>query len=203
MAFDNVRLNVAIERGAEGGPGFKTTVITQASGKEQRQAEWLHERGYWDVSYGIMNKEDYTEIYNFFRDRRGRHRGFRFKDWADYQATNEMLGTGDGVNRVFKLTKDYGYYKKRITRPVSGTVTVTVAGTPKTSGFTVDHQTGTITFTNTEEHIPAIGAAVRASFEFDLPVRFDMDQLKLRVIWEHAASFPEMPIIELLEDEVA
>jgi uncharacterized protein (TIGR02217 family) len=201
MAFDNVRLNPHIESGAQGGPGFKTTVISQASGKEQRQAEWLTERGQWDVSYGIMNKEDYTEIYNFFRNRRGRFRGFRFKDWADYEATNELVGTGDGVTRVFKLFKDYGFYKKRITRPVAGTVSVTVNGTPKTTGLTIDTAEGLITFTNTEEHIPAIGAVIRASFEFDLPVRFDMDRLQLRTIWEHAGAYPEIPIIELLEDD--
>lgn len=201
MAFDSVRLREDIEQGAKGGPGFKTTVISLASGKEQRVAEWLHERGEWDISYGIMNKEDYSEIFAFFRSRRGRFRGFRFKDWADYQATNEIIGTGDGVTLAFKLTKDYGYYKKRITRPVAGTVTVTLDGTPKVGGWTLDAETGIITFTNDGAHIPGNGVIVRASFEFDLPVRFDIDRLDGRIIWEQAASFPDIVIVELLEDD--
>jgi len=201
MAFDDVRLNVHIEQGSRGGPGFKTTVIPTSSGKEQRVAEWLHERGEWDVSYGIQNKEDYREIYDFFRNRRGRFRGFRFKDWADYSAANELLGTGDGLRTVYPLTKDYGYYKKRITRPIAGTVTVTIDATPKATGWTLNAATGVITFTDDVAHIPADGALVRASFDFDLPVRFDIDRLDLRTVWEHAGSFPDIAIIELLEDD--
>lgn len=203
MAFDDVRLNPAIERGAEGGPGFKTIVIGLSSGKEQRISEWLYERGEWDISYGIQDKSDFTQITNFFRSRRGKFRGFRFKDWADYEAVGELLGTGDGLKREFKLVKDYGYYKKRITRPVSDTVTVTINGIQKIGGFTVNHQTGIITFTNHEDHIPAEDAVVRASFQFDLPVRFDIDKLDLRIVWERAGSFPSIAIIELLEDEEA
>jgi uncharacterized protein (TIGR02217 family) len=201
MSFDEVRLNEWIEQGARGGPGFKTTIITLASGKEQRNSEWLHERGEWNFGYGTMEKEDYREIYDFFRDRRGRARGFRFRDWADYEAANELLGTGNGTRRVFRLIKDYGFYKKRITRPVAGTVTVTVNGQPRTTGWTINNSTGTITFANTEAAIPAVGAQVRASFTFDLPVRFDIDRLDLRMTWENAASFPDIRIVELLEDD--
>lgn len=201
MAFDNVRLNPHIERGSKGGPGFKTTIITLSSGKEQRVAEWLHERGEWDISYGIMNKEDYRQVYDFFRARRGKFRGFRFKDWADYQATNEQIGIGDGATRTFKLVKNYDFYKKRITRPIAGTASVTFNGTPKTSGWSLNSDNGTITFNNHEDHIPGAGVVVRASFEFDLPVRFDIDKLDLRMIWERAATFPDIAIVELLEDD--
>jgi uncharacterized protein (TIGR02217 family) len=201
MAFDNVRLNVHVESGAKGGPGFKTTVIAQASGKEQRNAEWLFERGAWDLSYGIMSKTDYREITDFFRSRRGMHRGFRFKDWTDYEAVDEVIGTGDGATLSFKLVKDYGYYKKRITRPITGTVSVKINGTPKATGWTVNTATGVITFTNNETHRPAVGEIITASFSFDLPVRFDIDRLDTRVIWEGAGSIPNIPIVELLEDD--
>lgn len=201
MAFDNVRLREDIETGARGGPRFKTTIVTAASGQEQRVSEWVYERSEFDISYGVQNKEDYQAILDFFRARRGKHRGFRFKDWADYEAFNEVIGTGDDEQRTFQLVKNYDnvLYTRKITRPVVGTVTITLDGTPKATGFSVDHSTGVVTFTNDPEHIPGDGVIVRASFEFDLPVRFDTDQMAARLVWADAGRIPEVPVVELLE----
>jgi uncharacterized protein (TIGR02217 family) len=41
------------------------------------------------------------------------------------------------------------------------------------------------------EHIPGDGAVVTAGFEFDVPVRFDTDQL------EEAGSIAHIPIVEI------
>ena len=40
MAFHNVQLPEEVERGAQGGPQFKTTVFTLSSGYEKRNVEW-------------------------------------------------------------------------------------------------------------------------------------------------------------------
>jgi len=201
MAFDDVRLRTDIERGAKGGPSFETTIVALSSGKEQRNASWQVERNRWDIAYGIQDKNGYREVIDFFRARRGRHRGFRFRDWTDYQATDELIGTGDGVNRVFQLVKNYEItlYQRRITRPVSPTVTIKIDDVLKPSGYSVNYSTGVVTFTDHADHIPAVDEEVTASFEFDIPVRFDKDYIEAALEWVGAGRLPNIAIMELLE----
>ena len=60
--FDDVRLPEDIERGTMGGPMFKTTVITMASGKEQRNQDWEVVRGTYNVGYGIQKRSDIEAV---------------------------------------------------------------------------------------------------------------------------------------------
>lgn len=127
MAFHDVRLPEQIERGSTGGPRFKTTVVTLASGHEFRNGDWERTRGRWDAGYGIQNTEDLFDVVNFFYAREGRLNGFRFKDWTDFKLDNN-IATGDDTTTVFQLIKLYNsggfQYQRRITRPVAGTITV-------------------------------------------------------------------------------
>ncbi len=56
-----------------------------------------------------------------------------------------------------------------IKKPVVGTVKPYLAGVLQSSGWSVDTTTGVLTFLAS----PAVGVAVTADFEFDVPVRFD------------------------------
>lgn len=193
MAFDDVRLPENLERGSSGGPEFRTTIIELSGGSESRNRDWSYERGRWNVSYGVQSKADYQVLTNFFRARMGRLRGFRFKDWTDYEATEEHIGTGDGSTTTFQLSKAYGTYVRRITRPVLGTVEVTVDGVPTSAS--VNHSTGVVTISPA----PAGDAVVRASFQFDVPVRFESDRMEVSLIWEGAGSVPDLNVVELRE----
>lgn len=193
MAFDDVRLPVEIERGSSGGPQFSTTVISLSGGAERRNRNWTQERSRWNVAYGIMNAEEYREVIAFYRARMGRLRAFRFKDWTDYEGFAEQIGVGDAAVTTFQLVKTYDTYTRTITRPVSGSVACTVDGSPV--GSTVNLSTGVVTISPA----PGIGAIVRASFEFDIPVRFEEDTLEVAVEWEGAASIPAINVIEVRE----
>lgn len=197
MSFVETRLRDDVEKGAEGGPGFKTTVITLSSGHEQRNIDWEYERGEWDLAYGIRTKSAYNETLEFFRARRGRAFGFRFKDWADYELdSTQQFAEGDGATLKFQLFKWYGGYltgySRPIQKPVDGTVRVFVDGVEDT-GATVDSTTGVITFLSA----PIASAVISASGEFDVPVRFALDRMAASVEWENAAAIPNIPIIEL------
>src|SRR5690606_9121053 len=116
---------------------------------------------------------------------------------VDHAAVDEPLGTGDGTAVSFQLVKSYGAafdpYVRPITKPVAGTVTVRVDGiaTP----VAVDALTGLVTFAAA----PEAGAAITASFEFDVPVRFDTDRLDVELASFDAAQAPAIPLLEVLE----
>jgi uncharacterized protein (TIGR02217 family) len=46
---------------------------------------------------------------------------------------------------------------------------------------------------------PVDGAVLLAEFEFDVPVRFDMDRLDIELSSFDAADAPAIPLIEVLE----
>jgi uncharacterized protein (TIGR02217 family) len=191
--IDDIRLPVDVERGAEGGPGFKTTVTTLANGAEQRNQEWSTMRGQWNVGYGLQSLTSLQAVYEFFIGRRGRARGFRFKDWADYKAVEQPVGTvaGDATRR--QLQKVYGDtenpYTRLITLPVASTLIVYV-DTLATLDYTL-LDNGVIDFVSDP------GPNVVATFEFDVPVRFDTDDLRVQLAHFDAGQAPNIPIVEL------
>lgn len=107
MTFHEIQFPPDIAYGAEGGPQYATTVVATASGFEQRNASWAAARGCWNVASGLKKQSQLDALIAFFRARKGRAYGFRFKDWTDYKATGQALGTGDGTNKSFQLVKTY------------------------------------------------------------------------------------------------
>ena len=127
-SFHEVRFPDNIAYGATGGPEFATTVVATSSGHEKRNVNWSEARGRWDVASGLKKQAQIDELIAFFRARRGKAYGFRFKDWTDYQATGQLLGTGDDAVTQFQLVKHYPSGSvievRTITKPVAGTVKV-------------------------------------------------------------------------------
>jgi hypothetical protein len=105
--FHEVRFPDNIAYGATGGPEFATTVVATGSGHEKRNVNWAEARGRWDVASGLKKQAQIDELIAFFRARRGKAYGFRFKDWTDYKATGQLLGTGDDAQTQFQLVKHY------------------------------------------------------------------------------------------------
>ncbi len=206
MAFDNVRFPVAISRGLAGGPERRTDVVMTASGREERNARWANSRRKYNAGYGVKSLDDIHAVVAFFEERRGRLYAFRFKDHSDWKsckpsqtptATDQVIGTGDGVTAVFQLVKNYGTtrpWARPVTAPVAGTVLLSVNGVATTQ-FAVDVTTGLITFN--AGNIPVSAAVIAAGFEFDVPVRFDTDQIKINLAHFAAGDIPDIPLIEV------
>lgn len=204
MSFHNVRLPVDVERGAKGGPGFNTTVTPLQSGKEQRNINWAQQRSVYDISYGIGTVQLYQDITKFFYIRRGKAYGFRFKDWADYQITAGVIGTGNGVETDFQIVKVYsddgGSYTRIIYKPVASTVQVYLNGVLQTltTHYTLDANTGIVTFVTP----PSNGVVVTVTCEFDVPVRFDTDTLQTTMQWVEAGQVQSIPLVELRPEDL-
>lgn len=199
---DNVRLPTTVEEGAVGGPRCSVIVHEAASGLEHRVDEWDVLRHEWDISYGIRSESDLATVKAFYLARGGKFRAFRFKDWNDYTLTTQLIGTGDGAEDAFQIVKTYTdgvqTYTRTIQLPVSGTLSVTVNAVAKveTTDYTVNYSTGVITFGGGD--IPGSGHAVRVTGEFDVPVRFDDDLLKITAIAPSQGRVPSISIIEVL-----
>jgi uncharacterized protein (TIGR02217 family) len=210
MQFHEIRFPTDISLGSQGGPERRTDIVTLGSGFEERNARWADSRRVYNAGYGVRSLDQLHAVIAFFEERRGQLTGFRWRDPADYkscppgaspQATDQRIGTGDGIATTFQLSKTYGSayapYTRTITKPVAGTVAVAVAGTVKTPGtqVTIDVTSGRIVFL--PGHIPATGAAVTAGFEFDVPVRFDTDRLDVSVRGFNHGAIPNIPIVEV------
>lgn len=206
MAFHEIRFPDSISRGAKGGPERRTRIVELASGDEERNASWANSRRRYDISYGVRRADDLAAVVAFFEARNGRLHAFRFKDWSDYKSclpsaapapTDQIIGTGNGSTTTFALTKTYASgaqsWARAIIKPVAGTVTVSLNGVAQGSGWSVNTTTGIVTFTIP----PTTGAVIRAGFEFDVPVRFDTDELPVTLDIERTGSIPSIPLIEV------
>lgn len=209
-SFHEVRFPTDLALGAVGGPVRRTEVITLGSGHEQRNARWVNSRRRYNAGYGIKTVSDIQKVIDFFEQRRGRLYGFRFRDPLDWSSAagsssvspeDQVLGIGDGISRTYQLRKSYGIgqakYVRAIHKPVMGTVKVRVAGNDVSAdNFSLDISTGSLTFIDT--FIPPPDAPVTAGFEFDVPVRFDSDEILINLSHFDAGEIPSIPLVELL-----
>ena len=206
MSFHEVRFPVDIALGSSGGPERRTEIAMLASGFEERNSPWAHSRRTFNAGSGVKSFDDLHNVVAFFEARMARLNGFRWKDRADYKsvapsqtvtALDQNIGTGDGTEVAFQLTKTYASgsnsYAREIKKPVSGTVLVALESVVQGSGFSVDTTTGLVTF----DTAPAQDAVITAGFEFDVPVRFDTDSLSVNLANFNAGDIPSIPIVEV------
>jgi uncharacterized protein (TIGR02217 family) len=202
-AFEDVSFPLPLGREVTVEPAFQTAIVTTAGGAEQRNAEWADARLGFDAGPGIRSEGDLHALIAFFRARRGAAVGFRLQDPFDHSSNgmtgvpgpeDQLLGEGDGTRTAFPLVKHYGGQERRITRPVAGSVLVSVGGEVIEGGWTLSAK-GIIDFTEA----PAAGAAVRAGYRFDVPVRFAVDRLSLNRATFQAGEIPSVPLIEIRE----
>ena len=207
MSFHDIRFPPRLSLGSIGGPERLTEIVTLANGHEERNTPWAHSRRRYDAGVGMRSLDDVGDVIAFFEARRGRLHGFRWKDWADFRSCkpsgqvthiDQPIGLGDGQTRVFQLSKTYRSgtqtYTRPITKPIMGTVQVGIADDEQDEGrFVVDPVTGLVTFAEAPEE----GADITAGFEFDVPVRFDTDAIRISVATFNAGEIPDVPVLEL------
>jgi uncharacterized protein (TIGR02217 family) len=205
--FHEAEFPLSVALGASGGPERRTEIVTLTSGREVRNGRWADSRRRYDAASGVKTLADLHAVVAFFEERRGRLYGFRFRDRADDRsgvagsvltARDQTIGTGDGSTKVFQLIKTYGAafapYVRTIGKPVVGSVVLAVGGVQLgASAFSLDGTTGLVTL----DTAPAAGEAITAGFLFDVPVRFDTDQLTVSLDHFGAGSISTIPLIEV------
>jgi uncharacterized protein (TIGR02217 family) len=206
-SFHDVLFPLELGLEAVGGPAFQTQVALLASGHEQRNIQWAQARLSYELGGGVRSEADLVTLLGFFRARRGQAIGFRFRDPMDWTSGvpdaepapwDQLLGVGDGKLLRFPLVKRYGAPDaeevRRITRPIPGSVRVSVSGVELTAGWTL-LPGGVVQFAAA----PASAAEVRAGFCFDVPVRFASDRLDISLSGWRAGEMPSVPVVEVRE----
>jgi uncharacterized protein (TIGR02217 family) len=204
--FDDVTFPLEIGREAEVSAEFSTNVVTLMSGHERRNSDWADARMAYDVAPGVRSEGELATLLAFFRARRGAAIGFRFADPFDDSsngtngapvATDQLMGTGDGLRTAFPLLKHYGSgasaQQRLITRPRAGTIIVAVNGSP-VSNWTLGNK-GQILF----ETAPVVGATITAGFRFDVPVRFADDRIEASRATFGAGDMASVMLVEIKE----
>jgi uncharacterized protein (TIGR02217 family) len=179
MSFAEVRIddNLIIYHTA-GGPSSSTDIVVVDSGEEYRNAVWSMPLGRWDLGERSMMPPDFAVMKQFFHARQGKAQGFRFKDWADFKDEGGgVLGAIAGSTTTLQMLKNYTSggttIARKISKPIAG-IQVFRNGVLD-AGATVDLTSGIVTPTLTTGTLTWTG-------QFDLPVRFDADQLRAEFI---------------------
>jgi len=174
MSFIDTQLSRCAAYGFTGGPEWKTLVVPMASGRERRRADWSMPHHRYTADYTLLDPLDQNAILEAFIACRGQLHSFRYRDWNDYIATDQAMTVGDGTATARYLTKTYTFgatsYVRTITLPVVATIAIIANGTTPVP-VTFDANTGKVTPVGTWPN----GASLKASFEFDVRVRFGAD----------------------------
>lgn len=178
---------------------FNTNITSSKNGKEKRIINRSESIMVYDIVSGVKSKQDIEEVTKLFRLVKGRAIGFRYKDWLDYSAINQQIDIGDGEKTKFQLIKTYtdlnskNKYIREIKKPVENTVKISLDNIPNKS-FSVDYTNGNIIFKET----PANSTIITASFEFDVPVRFDSDELEISLDSLNSGKIKDIRLIEII-----
>lgn len=190
-SFAEIQFPADISYGATGGPMFMTDVVATVSGHEQRNSKWSQSRARYNIASGVKTETQWQALIAFFRARRGKAVGFRFKDWSDYKAANQPLKPleGDEYQLVKRYVSGSDVAERVISKPVAGTVKLYEDSILKLSGWSIDNATGIIT--------TSLSGTLTADFEFDVPVRFDTDEMAISMDSFDTGNWGNIPLIEV------
>lgn len=202
--FIESRFFTDIRPEAYGGPSYRTNIKQLRGGAEHRNSLWADPLRSFTVSLSARDTDLIHQLLDFVANTSGAANAFRLKDWSDFKsclpqqtptALDLPVGTGDGTTYWFRLYKPYGStYQRRILKPVSGTVLVSVDGaTLGPSAVFTDHVNGVVVF----KVAPAPGAVIKAGFQFDVPVRFSEDATDILMLMHSTGTASNIGLQEV------
>lgn len=163
--------------GAISTPTFSTEVVRVASGAEKRNRLWSTPQYTFNCSHSVKTEEQVIALLNFWYEVGGRAGSFRYKNWAEYQLTQENSELTRVDSSTLNIYKKYLTYRKKITKIVDGTFSLYADGNIVLSGYDLDIDSGIITL-----QFPNLypdGTEFTCECEFDFWVRFDSDELPI------------------------
>lgn len=173
MAYLDVLFPESISNECTVIPQFNNVTTKGMSGRRDVQMNWDAPLRRYDVSHMVKDRSTLAQFIDFWITVRGTAYSFRFWDPSDYECgtvyvnstisyvDKVTIGTGDGVETEFQLVKRYGGVinplVRKITKPDPAVFRLYVNNVHVTTGFTLDAQTGIVTFSSpvTNGHVVA------------------------------------------------
>ena len=162
----------------------------------------------YDIASGIKSLDDCHELIRFFNVIQANDATVLFLDKTDYKSCAPLttaafndcpLGTPDGVTTAFQLYKRYSAgglnYDRKITRPINGTMLIGKNGSAIGSGFTINYNTGVVTFSVA----PLITDTITWGGHFYVPVDFQEDSLDWVLDKFRSGSLDGITLEEVIE----
>lgn len=175
-------------------PRWSTHIQQVDSGAERANQRWQHPLHTFSLPEAIRDQADFEDIHDHWMVMRGPLFTFPFRDPLDFASVplsnpnfvpvtsgiDQQIGIGDGVTKIFQLTKAYtrgiSTYVRNITHPILSTIAVAIDDVDTdvlspSAIYSVGRETGLVEF----ELPPSPGQVIKAGFLFDVPVRFASD----------------------------
>lgn len=191
--FKALVLPVCLSYGSGMGPRFKTTVIETEGGFEQRNQVWQYERLEYEARYDTTLEVEYSHMMKFFKIMAGRAHTFLATDPLNYIAAageGKFVTYDEGsptrTQMVKRISIDGYTADMLVTKPKSGTITLT-------GGGTINYATGQVTS----------GTPTEWTGEFYKHVRFDTDSIRPELLSRrrgtggYIVGWEPLPIIEV------
>jgi uncharacterized protein (TIGR02217 family) len=189
--FIETRLLEDMAYGFSGGPTYNTQIVALRSGIMRRNVQRSRPLNRFSGSFDRREDGVVAALLAAHNATYGAAAGFRFKNWLDYEAIDEVIGTATGSVQSLQLVKNYAFGAASnavmIRKPVAGTVQLKANGVPILS--TTNTTTGVVTFTAPAGHI------ITWSGEFDIPVSFENDEFAA-MIETYGASTIQVQLVE-------
>ena len=186
-------------------PVHSTLVQTSASGKEARAALYSQERYRWTIPYGYLNHDasvataDLQILMGFFSSHHGQLDSFFYSDPTDnYAADATIFATGDGSTKAFRMGRTMNGALHLVggvdTRDSNRLPQIFINGSPQGGGYSINNNSGVITFTSA----PGSGAVISASFAYLFRVRFADDSIEFQ---NEVGTFWTVGSVKLIETQ--
>lgn len=223
-------------------PKTSTTITVASSGDEGRNQNWAHPLRSYSCAEAVRDQATYEAVYNHWLVAGGPFLSWPFTDPMDFasvgletpsigvtdpdipppviSADDQQLGTGDGFNRVFQISKAYtrplvgggsGVYLRPILLPQLDSVVINMRfptnpafggpyapeDAPSEVGgpyaYTITRPGGQVTFTPAPINLSELDCG----FYFDVPVRFDADDAFAGIVQNYrVAGFAALTWVE-------
>lgn len=184
MAFFEDRFPPCVSANMVGGPRFLTDKSYMVGGQRitNRLAQYPLQE--FSLAHPIKPEEEFEDLRAFFYVVGGDADGFRFKDWSDFEATQQNTSTTLVTGSTYQLNRKYVFGSRTFTRPIQKPVaglqvfrTRSAVVTNITGSTTINLLTGRIIVTG-----HASGDVYTWSGEFDVPVAFKDPSAAFRVL---------------------
>ena len=166
-------------------PRFAGRVQSAVSGRELRVLDQPYPIWTWMLTYSLLRDkwdtraasgpgtgyDELRTLAGFFLQQQGTFQPFLFDDPTDNAVTGQVLGTGNSSATAYQLVRSMAGFAEPIVAPNTVSAIYFNGVVQPAANYTVDGETGVVTFTAA----PPAGQVITADFTYRFRVRFADD----------------------------